>query len=256
MVQFRRHTYPRRVIDAKVNPYHHVCVLDVLPPVCPRPHTGTASRLVGVLAAGVQLSVLVFGDIDVVVRKLGSLVVIAVLVRQHLLERGCVDLVGDRLAIDGIPHRRILNLEDPILLVVGIETTGLFDDRLLHIVTDTVRVEVVARHGVRFVIDKSVLVAVNGRVDSEGEDVLMVRSKDAWVDDSAPRHLDALVDGRSAEDPRGTDLVDELPGLIEHESQDVFVVGDSDDGLEHQLPIPDQGRSSGTLHGCQSNIER
>ena len=30
-----RHTYPRRMINAKVDPYYHVCILDVLPPVRP-----------------------------------------------------------------------------------------------------------------------------------------------------------------------------------------------------------------------------
>ena len=184
------------------------------------------------------------------VRKLGSLVMVAVLVRQHLLERRCVDLVRDRLAVDGIPHRSVLDLEHPVLLVVGIETAGLFDDRLLHVVTDAVWVEVIARHGMRFIVDKSIVVPVNGRVDTEGEDVLMVNGKDAWMDNSAPRHLDAFVDGRGAEDPCGANLVDKLPGLIEHESKDVFVVRDGDDGLEYQFPIPDQGRSAGTLHDC------
>ncbi len=181
--------------------------------------------------------------------------VIAVLVRQYFLERGCVDLIGHRLAVDGILHRSILNHEDPVLFVVGIETARLFNHRLLDVVADTVWVEVVARHGVRFVVDKSVVVAVDGGVDTEREDVLMVGGKDAWMDDSAPWHLDALVDGRGAEYPRGANLVGDLPGLIEHESQDVFVVRDGDDGLEHQLPISDQGCSSGTLHNCQSNVE-
>jgi hypothetical protein len=56
----------------------------------------------------------------------------------------------------------------------------------------------------------------------------MVGCEDAGVDDSSPGDVEALVDGLGAEDSSGADLVRPFACLVEHEGEDVLVVGDGD----------------------------
>lgn len=86
-----------------------------------------------------------------------------------------------------------------------------------------------------FVIGKAVGVAVDGGVDAKGEDVLVVRCEHARVDDGSPWYFDAIIDGLSADDAGGSNLVRYLAGLVEYESHDVFVVGNSDDRLHNEF---------------------
>lgn len=88
-------------------------------------------------------------------------------------------------------------------------------------------VEVGSRHGKGFVVDESVAVAIEHGVDAEGEDVLVVSGEHAWVDDCSPWDFDAVVDRLGAENASGAYFVRPFAGLVEHESQDVLVVGDS-----------------------------
>jgi len=235
------------MIYSKVDPYNHVCVLDVLFSIGPCSYASTTSRLVGVLAACIQLSVLVFSNVDVVIGELGSLVMEAVAVCQHLLECWCVDLVRHWLAVDRIPDCSVLNLEDSVLLVIGVEAARFLNYRLLHVIANAMRVEVGAWHGMSFVVHESVVVAVDRWVDTKGEDVLMMGSKYARVYHCAPGHFNAFVDRLSAEDTGGANLVDDLACLVEHESKDVLVVRNGDDGLKDQLSVSDQGRSPSSV---------
>lgn len=105
-----------------------------------RAHAVAAAGLVGEFAGGVELAVAVFGDVDGFVGKLGALVVEAVLVREHLLERGGDDLVGDGFAVYGVLFRRVLDDEPAVLLGGGVEATGFGDDGLLCDVACSVRI--------------------------------------------------------------------------------------------------------------------
>ena len=67
------------------------------------------------------------------------------------------------------------------------------------------------------------------------------------MDDGAPGDVDALVDGLRAEDAGRAGFVLDLAGLVEDEGEDVLVVGDRDDGLHHELPVPRHGGSAGTV---------
>ena len=116
-------------------------------------------------------------------------------------------------------------------------------------VTDTVGVEVGDGHGVDFVVDEAVGVAVNCWIDAEREDVLMVDGEDTGVDDCSPRDFDAFVNGLSADDAGCSDLVGQLACLIEHKGHDVFIVGDRDDGLDDQLPASNNCCSARSVVG-------
>ena len=114
-------------------------------------------------------------------------------------------------------------------------------------VADAVGVEVGTRHGVGFFVDQAVLVAVDGGIDAEGEDVLVVCGEDSWVHDGAPWYLDPVVDGLCAYDTRRSHLVLDLSGLIEDEGHDVLVVGNCDDRLDYELSVTDDGSFTGPI---------
>ena len=98
-----------------------------------------------------------------------------------------------------------------------------------------------------FLVDEAVGVAVDGRVDAEGEDVLVVCCQHARVDDSAPGDRNAVVNGLGADDARGADLVSDFAGLVEHEGEDVLVIGDGDDGLDDELAVAGNGGAAGAV---------
>lgn len=237
------------VLEPKLQPDDNVRVHDGLRAPGPRAHPGPAARLVRVLAPGVELAVAVAGDVDVVVGELGALVVEGGRVRDHFLEGRGVDAVADRFAVDGVAGGFVEDLEGAGGVGVGVEAGGFPDGGFRDGVADAVRVEVGEGHGVDFVVDEAVGVPVDGRVDAEGEDVLVVDGQDAGVDDCAPWYFDAFVNGLGADDAGCSDLVGELARLVEHEGHDVFVVGDGDDGLEDQLPASNDGCSAGSVVG-------
>ena len=172
------------------------------------------------------------------VGELGAFVVEALWTCEHLLERGSVDFVADGLAVDGVPDGGVLDLKGSVAVVVGVKPTGFFYHGFFHDIARTLGVQLGARHCKCFVIDEPVVMAIERRVDSEGEDVLMMCGKHARMDDCAPRDFDTLIDGLGAEDTGGTNFVDYISRLVEHESEDVFVVRDGDDGLNYKLSVP------------------
>ena len=241
--------HARHMVDAERDPHHQIGIDDAIAASSPRAHARAAARLVRVLAAGVELAVAVAGDVEIVVSELGALVVEALRVGEEFLEGGGVDLVGDGEAVDGVADRGVLDLEGPVGVVVGVEAAGLGHHRFAHRVARALRVQRRARHRVRFVVDEAVGVPVDGRVDAQREDVLVVGGEDAGVDDGAPGDGEAGVDGLGAEDAGGTDFVDEVAGLVEHEGEDVFVVGDGDDALDDELAVAHDGGSAGAVVG-------
>lgn len=86
-----------------------------------------------------------------------------------------------------------------------------------------------------FVIRKTIGMAVDGRVDAKGEDVLVMCCEHAWVDDGSPRYFDAFIDGLSANNAGGSDFIRYLTGLVEYVSHDVFVVSNGDDRLHNKF---------------------
>ena len=111
----------RDVLQPKLQPHDDVLVQDGLPAVRPRAHPGPAAGLVRVPAAGVELAVVVSGDVDVVVGELGAFVVEGVGVGDHFLEGGGVDLVADGFAVDGVAGGFVEDLEGAGGVVVCVE---------------------------------------------------------------------------------------------------------------------------------------
>ena len=239
----------RHVLEPELEPEDDVGVDDGLAAVRPRAHPGAAARLVRVPAAGVELAVAVPGDVDVVVGELGALVVEGARVRHHLLEGRGVDLVADGLAVDGVPGGLVEDLEGAGRGGVGVQAGRLGDRGFRDGVADAVGVEVGDGHRVDFVVNEAVGVAVYCRINAEREDVLMVDGEDARVDDGSPWYLDAFVNGLSADDAGRSDLVGQLARLIEHESHDVLIVGDCDDGLDDEFPTSNNSCSAGSVVG-------
>ena len=168
---------------------------------------------------------------------------------EHLLEVGRQDLIGDRFAVDRVDAVRVRDLVGPVRGRVEVETLGGGDFALAHAVAHGVRVEGGFFHREGFVGDEGVAVAVDGRVDAQAEDVLVVDGQHARVDDGAPGDGDAFVDGLGGEDAGGADLVGQFAGLVEDEGEDVFVVGDGDDGLQDELAGARDGRQVGAVVG-------
>ena len=237
------------VLQPKLQPQHDILVDDLVLAVRPRPHTSPAARLVRVFAAGVQLAVAVPGHVEIVVGELGALVVEGVGVSDHFLEAGEMDLVADRFAVDGVAGGVVENLEGAGRVEIGIQAGGVRDGGLLDGIANPVGVELGEGHWVNFVVNETVGVPIDGRVDTEGEDVLMVDGEDARVDDGAPWYFNTFVDGLGTDDPGGSDLVGQLTGLVEHEGHDVFVVSNGYDGLDDQFPTANDGCSAGSVVG-------
>lgn len=195
------------MLDAELDPDDDVVIDDVVLAVGPGADAGPAAGLVGVFAAGVEFAVAVGGEVEVVVGELGAFVVVGVFVGEHFLEVRGVDLVGDRLSVDGVEGGGVLDLEGAGRGGGQVEALGGGDDVVGDGVADAVGVEIGAGHGVGGGGDEAVVVPVDGRVDAEGEDVLVVGGEDAGVDDGAPGDGDAGVDGLGADDAGGSDFV-------------------------------------------------
>ncbi len=237
----------RCVLQPKLHVQHQILVDYVFVPPGPRAHAGAAAGLGGVFAAGVELAVGVLGHVEVVVGELGAFVVVRVRVRDYFLERGRVDFVGDWFSVDGVADGGVLDLEDAVGVRVEVEARGDFDEGFLDGVADAVGVEGRAGHGVAFFVDEAVRVAVDGWVDAEREDVLVVGGEDARVDNGAPGDGDAFIDGLGADDAGGADFVGEFAGLVKDEGHDVFIVGDRDDGLYDELAVTGHGGAAGAI---------
>lgn len=235
------------VVDAELDEHNQIIVHNLVSSLGPATYTVTTARAVGVLAASEQLVLTVLDSVDVAVAELGTLVVEAGFVRQDLLERRGHDLVSHRLSIDRIPHCRILDLVDSVYRDVGVVAATGLDHGLFGVISVAVLVEVIERHGVGFVVDQTIRVAFQHGVDTKREDVLMMRGKNAGVDDGTPRNAEVLVDWLCGENASSTNLIHDLSSLVELKSEDVLVVGNSDDALDDKLTVSCNGSSASSV---------
>ena len=235
------------MLQPKLHIHHEISIDDVLVTGRPRAYAFTTAGLVGVFSTRVELAVGVLGNVQIMIRELGALVVVAFRVGNHFLKRRRVDLISDWFPIDRVAHSGVLDFENAVGVWVEIEACGSLDEGFLGGVADAVGVEGRARHGMAFLVDEAISVAVDGRVDAEGEDVLVVCCQHARVNDGAPGDRNTRVDGLGADDTGGADLVGEFAGLVEHEGEDVLVVRDGDDGLDDELAVAGDGGAAGAI---------
>lgn len=65
--------------------------------------------MVGVFASAEKLIVIVLGQVNTVITKLGSLEMVAVWMSKDALHRRSVDFVGDREVVDGVSDLIVLH---------------------------------------------------------------------------------------------------------------------------------------------------
>ena len=87
----------------------------------------------------------------------------------------------------------------------------------------------------RFFLDHSVEMAIDGWIDAESEDVLMVLGQHARTDYVAVIAGLASIDVDRADNTSGTCLNVDATRLIELVGENVLVVGQCDDELHYQL---------------------
>ena len=164
-----------------------------------------------------------------------------------------VQLVADGGVVDGVPDGRVDDFEGAVEHRGGVEAGGGGDGGGLDGVADAVRVEVGgAWQGDGLVVRDGVSVAVDHGVDAQGEEVLVEGGEDARVHDGAEGVRDVRegqVDGGGGEDSRGAGFVAYVAGGVEDEGEDVLVVGDGEDGLQHELAVADDDGPVGAVVG-------
>ena len=140
------------------------------------------------------------------------------------------------------------DLEDTAVGKAVLNRTSSVDCGLLTDVACAQRVQLlVPRHLNRIRVDERVLVAVDGRVNTDVEQVLMVGSHDTIGNARSPRNLGLLVNGLSGKDTSSSGLERNLSILVEDPGKDVLVVGNSDDLLKNKLSLADDDRLAGSV---------
>ena len=102
------------MIDAELDKDDEIFIDDVVVSLRPCPHTGATATLIRILATSIQFAIPMLHGINVSVGEFDTLVVETLLVRNTLLERRSVDLVRDRLSIDGVADIGVLDLESAV----------------------------------------------------------------------------------------------------------------------------------------------
>jgi|SRR5579859_5159983 len=173
-----------------------------------------------------------------------------------------IKLVAGGLAVDRIAGTLVDNLEDTGFGDIEISISRLVHDALLDGESSPVGVLLAHGNRMRLLNDKRILLSVDRRINTEREDVLMVRSEDLVVDNGSPRQdlvVHRLVDGLRGEDTGRADFdmdvgsLSESPCLNQYSItgsyKDVFVVGDSNDSLDNQDTCTGDGSDVGAIVG-------
>ena len=79
--------------------------------------------------------------------------------------------------------------------------------------------------------------------------MLVMGGQNPWMDDSAPGHIHTFVDWLRADNSGGADFIGDLPSLVEDKCEKILIICNGDDGLYHELPVPNDGGAVGTVVG-------
>lgn len=84
---------------------------------------------------------------------------------------------------------------------------------------------------------KTILVAAHGWIDTQVEEMLMIRGHHSVRNTGAPGYLGIFVDWLGRENTRSTGFEGEFSRLIEVPHENIFIVGHGDDRLQDKLPL-------------------
>ena len=205
-------------------PQDNILILNIVIPLHPLLNALALLALVGELAAGVELVILVLGDPDRLSCEHGTLHPERARARQQHLTRRGHQLIRHRLVGDGVDDGVVADFEHAVPLDAGVGRAALPQDRLFRRVAHLPRVILVLGHGDAVLVEDCVFVAVDRGVHPEGEHVLVERRHDAGPDVGAPWDGGAgslVVEGHRRENAGRADFQLDVGGLVEDEGEDV-----------------------------------
>ena len=155
------------------------------------------------------------------------------------LSRGHNNLVCDGFSTHRIEDLVVDKFDRPVCRDIEIEVGRVGDVVGTDFIGNTERVE----FGVRFswyglfILDCRISVAVDGGIDTKGEDVLVRWSHDTRCNHNSIRKVmfDALFHGNNGHDTSCTSLKMDGSSRIENPAEDIFVVGDGHDSLDNEF---------------------
>lgn len=174
-------------------PEDNICVLNIVLAIDPEFDAVGLLALVGEFSSGVKLSVLVFGNPHSPCGEFGTAGVEATRRHDQELAGQGVQFVCDRLVGDLVDHVVVSDLEDTSLLDAEICWGGLLNDGGVLDISHSPRVHLwLIRHRNAVLVDDSVVVSIDGRVNTHAEDVLVICGHDARANVGSPRDLGAV----------------------------------------------------------------
>lgn len=191
--------------------------------------------MVGIVATAIELVVAVLGNVNVVTPELCSLEGDRILVGQHERSRVWCELVPDRSTTDGVELAPVDHLEYAVGERGSIGEAFVLDDGLVHCPGDTVRVGRPPWDRLAVFVDDGVLVPIDGWIDSQAENVLVVRGHDSGCYDVTVRRHLPLVDVARRQAAGRAGLEVDSTRLVELPDPDVLVVGHGADGLQDEV---------------------
>lgn len=189
-----------------------------------------------IAATGVQFVIPEFGDPQVVLSEKSTLRLNAIRVGEEQLSGRRCNLVRDGLAADGVELVGVLDLEHPVVLRHGIKAHRCCDGRLSDLIVVAIGIRsLVHANGKALFLHNGVLLAIDRGVDAHAEDVLMILSEGTWADNVAPWARLAGVNVHNRDDACRAGFDGDAGCLVEFVVEDVLVVGQRDDELDHKL---------------------
>lgn len=240
LMDLTRHNRPilhsRIVSQSKYTPHHHICIFDV---VAAGDRISDAidflAGLHGEAAAGVELVVAVLCDPEVVLGELCALGLDGGWVGEKKLSGWGNEFVAYAVAADWVFDALVDDLENPVEAGLSICPGGLLEGCFAYFVVVASWVGFgVHGHCMRFFGDNGVVVSINGGINAEGKDVLMILSQHARVNHVSVVGGLASVNVDTADDSSGAGFDVDATALVELVGKHVFVVGQCDDELNHQ----------------------
>lgn len=217
-------------------PQDKILILNRVIALHPLFHPLALLALVGEFARRKQLVILILGHPDRLGSELGPLVAKRPVPRQQHLARRGLQLIGHRFISDRVDAGVVADLEHPVALHAGVGAAAGLQDGLFGGVTHQIWVVLVLGHRHAILVVDRVFEPINGRVNTEGEHVLVERRHHARPDVRSPGYCRPelfVVKRHSGQNTGRAHLQLDVGRLVEDKGKDVLVVGHSADHLDH-----------------------